>query len=172
MVIIVGTTAIIGFSVYLRRKTKALESKNQRQFAGNEPPPRSLFEPDEAEIRASERAEAEINAAKTADEARLLSEEKIEDAREFQKLWAENPNRSNTVELFRRAAESGNAGIFSESAERIMDFWRKGKIENLTATDLADLLDSHLLTLPQQERFSGAIFWIKREIENLRGKSE
>jgi hypothetical protein len=33
-------------------------------------------------------------------------------------------------------------------------------------------LDSHLRILPQQERLSGAIFWLKQEIENLRRKSE
>ncbi len=171
MVIVVGATAVLGFSFYLRRKTKSLKSKNQRQFA-DAPPFRSLFEPDETEIRALEQEESAETAAKSAEEKRLSAEGKVEDVRDFQKIWANEPDKLNTVNLLRLAAHSGNAEIFSETAERITEFWRENKIANLTAKDLADLLDSHLRILPQQERISGAIFWIKREIISLRGNSE
>lgn len=50
-IIAVGLVSILGFSFYLKRKTKLIGSENQKQFA--EPPLyRSLFEPNDAERRA------------------------------------------------------------------------------------------------------------------------
>jgi len=66
------------------------------------------------------------------------------------------------------ASESENAKIFSEISENVIKLWRENRIENLEARDLADLLDSHFRTLPQQERTSGELFWLREEIENLR----
>lgn len=53
-----GIFGILGFSLYLKRKTKSISSENQKQF---EKPivPRSLFEPTDAEIRAFE-AEGQV----------------------------------------------------------------------------------------------------------------
>lgn len=49
MIIVVGAAAVLGFSFYLKRRTKRLKGENQKQFA--EPPPyRSLFEPTEKEL--------------------------------------------------------------------------------------------------------------------------
>ncbi len=171
MVIIVGVTAVAGFSLYLRRRAKSLKSENQKQFAAA-PPYRSLFEPNEEEVRVFERKEkAKIEADRLAAESQVLFE-KSKQISEFEQIWRAAPNTSNTVELLRLAAASENAKVFSQTAENVLQIWRENKIENLTSTDLADLLDSHLRILPQQERFSGAAFWIRQEINCLRGKSE
>ncbi|MGI8787047.1 MAG: hypothetical protein ACR2HG_04705 [Pyrinomonadaceae bacterium] len=171
MIIAVSISAIVGFSVYLRRKTKSLKSENQKQFA-DVPPYRSLFEPDDEEIRASEReAQMRVEAERKEAERKVLFE-KSEKVREFEKIWRGEPTKQNTIELLRLAAISESAEVFSQTAENVIQVWRENKIENLTSTDLADLLDSHFRTLPQQERISGALFWIKQEIERLRGNSE
>lgn len=171
MVIAVGVTAVVGFSLYLKRKNKSLDTNNPRQF-GEPPPYRSLFAPDEADVRASEReAQMKVEAEqKEAENAAAF--EKSEKSRAFEKIWRENPTKQNTVELLRLAALSESAEVFSQTAENVIQLSHQAQAGGLSKADLADLLDSHLRILPQQERFSGAIFWLKQEIENLRRKSE
>lgn len=172
MVIAVGVSAIVGFSLYLKRRTGRLESNNPKQFTDEPPPYRSLFAPTDEEIQTQERAESAARKAKSAEAERQTAAKKIKAVREFRKVWTDEPNRENSLELFRLAAESENAEIFSETAEAVIEFRRESKAANLTANDLADLLDSHLRILPRQERLSGAVFWVRREIENLRRESE
>ena len=162
---------IFGFSVFLKSRRKSLETNNSKQF-DDAPPYRSLFEPDEAEIRAIEAKNNAKRQAKEREEARHLASEKIEKVEDYQKIWRVSPDKNKTVELLRLASESENADTFSETAENVIEIWRENRIENLTAEDLADLLDSHLRTLPQQERTAGALFWLKQEIAELRRKSE
>ncbi len=171
MVIVVGTAAVIGFSVYLKRRTKSLKHKNQQQFS-ELPPHQSLFAPTDEEIRALEREEIAANRAKESEESRRSAAEKIEKVEVCRVNWRTSPDTRKTVELLRLASEAENAGVFSDVADDITKVWRENKIENLTADNLADLLDSHLKTLPQQERTSGAIFVLKQEITKLRESSE
>lgn len=171
MVIAIGASAVLGFSFYLGRKTKRLKKQNQPLFT--EPPRyRPLFAPTIEEIRASEREEEARRAAKVKDELRQQKARKIEEADDFQKVWRNQTSRGNTIEFLRLAAASENAEVFSNSARDVLNFWNDKKIENLSAQDLADLLDSHLRTLPQQERASGILFWLKQEIQSLRRKTE
>lgn len=171
MMIAVGVSAVVGFSIYLKRRNKTLESDNRKQFADT-PPYRSLFEPDDEEARALER-EAQVQAEAEREEAeRRISFEKSEKAREFEKIWRIDPTRQNTIEILRLAAESRSAEIFSQTAESVIQVLQHEQAGGLSKKDLADLLDSHLRILPQQERFSGATFWLKQEIERLRRESE
>jgi hypothetical protein len=171
IVIALGAAAVVGFSIYLKRKDKSLDTTNQKQF--DEPPPyKSLFAPDDAEIRALEReARMKVEAERKEAEEKAAFE-KSEKVREFEQVWRGEPTRQNTIELLRVAAESGTAEIFSQTAENVIQLTLHEQAGGLSKEDLADLLDSHLRILPQQERLSGAIFWLKQEIENLRRKSE
>ena len=110
--------------------------------------------------------------AKEREEARRLAEEKQEKVYEMEKNWRVSPDKKATAGILFAASELGHAKIYGEIAESVIKIWREDKIENLSARDLADLLDSHFRILPQQERTSGAIFWLREEIENLRLKSE
>jgi len=169
-VITVGLLSVLGFAFYLKRRNKSLETTNQKQF--DEPPQyRSLFEPTDEEIRALER-EKQINldAERKEIEDKVLFE-KAEKAREFEKIWRAEPTKQNTIELLRFSAMSESAETFSQTAENVIQVWRHEQTGDLSKKDLADLLDSHLRILPQQERLSGTLFWIKREIEILRRKS-
>lgn len=174
MVIAVGISAVAGFSIYLkirRRKSLAAVAANQKQF-DNAPPYRSLFEPDDAEIRALEREAQVKSEVERREAANIIAFEKAEAVSEFEKVWRECPTKQNTVELLRLAAASESANIFSQTAESVIQVCLNEHTGGLSRADLADLLDSHLRILPQQERFSGAIFWLKQEIENLRRTSE
>ena len=174
VIIAVSVAAVAGVSIYRTRRRQSLlaAAANQKQF--NEPPEgyRSLFAPSDEEIRALEREEQVETAARRQESERQIAFEKAETVREFEKIWRNEPNRSNTIELLRLAAISESAEIFSQTAESVIQVTHHEPTGRLSKKDLADLLDSHLRILPQQERLSGAIFWVKREIKNLRGKSE
>lgn len=171
MVIAIGVFAVIGFSVYLKRRAKSLKSENQKQF--REPPVfRSLFELTNEEILAFEReekVEAEVNRR---EEVRRVLAEKAEKARGFQKVWQNLPDRKNTAEMLRLAAESESGKVFSEAAENVIKVFRDGRIEDLAFEDLIRLLESHFWLLPKKERTSGVSFWLKQEIAGLRQSSE
>jgi hypothetical protein len=171
IVIVGGISAIVAFSIYLKRRNKSLDTTNQNQF--DEPPSyRSLFAPTDEEIHALEREEKLKTEARENEAERRTLLEKSEKAREFEKIWRGEPTKQNTIEFLRLAAASESAEIFSQAAENVIQVCRHEQAGGLSKKDLADLLDSHLRILPQQERFSGAIFWLKQEIENLRRKSE
>ena len=110
--------------------------------------------------------------AKKADAERRILARKIEKVSEFEKNWRVLPDRKKTIELLFLASQSENAKTFSEISENVIKLWRENRIKNLSASDLADLLDSHFRTLPQQERTSGIGFWLKEEVKNLRSESE
>ena len=170
MVIVVGIAAVAGFSIYLKRRDKSLDTNNQKQF--DEPPQgyRSLFAPTDEEIRASGReTQMKIEAERKETES-VIAFDKVKAVREFEKVWRNEPTTQNTIEFLRLASQSESAEIFSQTAESVIQVTHHEQAGRLSKTDLADLLDSHLRILPQQERFSGAIFWLKQEIENLRGK--
>ena len=129
------------------------------------------------DIRALEREEQTKNDEEQKEAERKEVESKIvfenaEKVREFEKIWRGEPTKQKTIEFLRLAAMSESAEIFSQTAGNVIQVLLNEQAGGLSKKDLADLLDSHLRILPQQERLSGAIFWIKREIERLRRRSE
>ena len=153
-----------------RRKAHLIEQNNNKQLHAENFRP--LFAPTDEDIRAFERAEKEKLFAKERENERRLFAEKIESVHELEKVWRISPDKKSTVKLLVMAAETEDVKTFSETAENVIQLLREGRIEGLKSNDLADLLDSHFRTLPQQERTSGVGFWLKEEIENLRSKSE
>lgn len=168
-VITVGLSAVLGFSFLNLRRNKSLHTKNPDQI---EPSYKSLFAPNNAEIRALEREEKAKAEVEKAEAANKVLYEKAERLSESKKIWLENPNKKNTIELLFLAAQTESAKTFSETAKSVIQVWQTGKLKGLTANDLAQLTESHLWLLPQQERISGAVFWLKQEIADLRWKSE
>lgn len=166
MVLVAGVCFAFSF-FYSRRTDNLLDTENHKEI--NELPPyRSLFEPSEEELRALEREEKlKLEAKKEAD-ARQVLEEKTQKVKAFRQIWQNETNKRNTVEILRLASLSESAETFSESAEDVVNAWRNKKLTGLNAEDLADLLDSHLRILTQQERTSGKLFWLKQEIMSLR----
>ena len=153
-----------------RRDSNLLEQNPTKNLSAENFRP--LFQPTEEEMRAFELQEKAQAEAKKAEEARRILALRVEKLSEFEKAWSISPDRKKTIELLFLAAKSENAKTFSKISENVIKHWRENRIVNLRAQDLAELLDSHFRTLPQQERTSGTIFWLKEEIENLRTKSE
>ena len=165
--ILVVLSAIAALAIFAkRRNSNLLEQNPPKNFEAENFRP--LFQPTEEDIRAFEREENAQMEAKKAEEARRILIEKAEKWSELEKMWRVSPDRKTTIELLFLASQSENAKTFSKCAENVIKIWRENRIENLTALDLADLLDSHFRTLPQQERTSGALFWLREEIESLR----
>lgn len=170
LTILVVVSTVVSITVLLRnRQTHSLED-NPKEF--ELPPYRPLFAPDEEEMRAFEREEKARQAAEIRENERRLAEEKIETVKKFQCEWQAAPDRRKTIELLHLAAQSENGQVFADIAAEIIRFSKEDRVKNLSKKDLADLLDSHLRTLPQQERTSGALFRLKEEIAELRRKSE
>lgn len=169
ILVVLSAVAVLAISVK-RRNSNLLEQNPPKNLSAETFRP--LFQPTEEEMRAFERKKNLQIEAKERENARWILEEKTERVWELEKIWRVLPNRKKTIELLFLASQSESAKTFSEISEDIIQFWRENRIESLKARDLADLLDSHFRTLPQQERTSGAIFWLKEEIENLRSQSE
>lgn len=166
--ILVVLSAVIAISVLLKTQTnrKTLSSDNPKEI---EPPQfRSLFAPNEEEIRALEREEKTLIAAQKDEEAKRVSAEKLEKVRKFQEIWILSPDKKNTIELIYLAAGSESGKIFSEIAESVVKLWQAKKIEDFSGDDLAQILESHFWLLPNEERTSGVSFWLKQEIAGLR----
>lgn len=116
MVIAVGISAGVGFSIFLKRRTavKSLESNDQKQFAETSSPPyRSLFAPTDEEMYALRAEEA----------ARLAAAE------------TEVLRRSLRMQIERRefgALENASAGLYDETLDAIIAL-------NLSEAEIADL---------------------------------
>ncbi len=169
ILVVLSAVAVLAISAK-RRNFLPLEKNPPKTISAEHFRP--LFEPTEDEMRAFEREESARRKTQAADEARRILADKTRKTTDFEKVWRVSPDRKRTIELLFLASQSQSAKTFSEISENVIKLWRENRIENLTARDLADLLDSHFRTLPQQERTSGVGFWLKEEIEKLRLRSE
>lgn len=169
--ILVVLSAVALYAAFGRRRnSNLLEENPPKNFVAENYRP--LFEPTDHEIRAFAREENARAEAKLAEEARRILAKKAEKLSELQNDWSESPDKEKTIELIFQAAATENAKIFRDISAQVLKSWRENRIANLSARDLADLLDSHFRILPQQERTSGAMFWLREEIEKLRSRSE
>ena len=132
---------------------------------------RGLFQPTEKELRALEKAEKEAESAKTEEAKQLELQEKISKVEEFKSVWRDSPTKRNTIEILYLASESGVEKVYVDTATLVLDVWNSVKIENLSTSDLAQLLESHYWLIPTKNRTSGVSFGLNQEIASLRGKS-
>jgi len=169
--ILVVLSAVITISVWLKvqKNRNSLISEHFREI---EPPVgRGLFEPSEEELRSLELEEKAKTEAQKAEEARRIIAGKAEKLRQFSEFWKTSPNKRTTVELLSLAAQTESGKLFSETAENVVQQWQEKGIEDLSAEQLAQILDSHFWLLPHEERTPGVSFWLKQEIASLRRSS-
>jgi hypothetical protein len=171
LTILVILSAVAVLAIFVKRLNSNLIEQNPPKTLSAETF-RPLFQPTDEEIRAFERDEETKIEAKKAEEKRRVLAEKSEELTKFENAWRISPDRTTTASLLFMASQSESSKTFSEISENVIKVWQEQGIRNLSARDLAELLDSHFRTLPQQERTSGAIFCLKAEIENLLSQSE
>lgn len=127
---------------------------------------RPLFLPDEKEMR-SDAADGDAIEAEPVNETR---EKKLAMLEELRQTWRENPTKRDAVEMLITAVETESASVFSSVVSEVIREWRKEQFNGLSATDLADLIESDLWLLPTEERMSGNGFLVKQEIAKLRSQ--
>ncbi|CAN5536339.1 hypothetical protein BH10ACI1_BH10ACI1_14910 [soil metagenome] len=171
LTILVVLSAVVSIAVLLKvqQNRRTLSTNNPKKL---EPPIyRSLFEPSEAEIRAFEVEEKAKETAKKSEELSQILAGKSKKVCEFQKIWRTLPNKKNTIGFIQIASQSENGEIYSAVAGEILEYWKDAKIVDLTAHELAKMLDSHFWLLSNEQRTSGVKYWLNHEIAGLRRSS-
>ena len=82
--------------------------------------------------------------------------------------WIASPTRPKTIVLLSDAAKSENEHIYIKACKEVLRIWRTGSVSDLSANDLAQLMESHYWLIPAENRTPGASFLIKEEIAGLR----
>ena len=86
-------------------------------------------------------------------------------------VWRQSPARGTTAKLLHVAALTGEAAIYREAVEAILQLRREGRVAFLTVDELCALVESESRLLPAHERSSGAGFVLKQTIARLRRES-
>jgi len=154
-------------TLYLRRTKRSSEMLERQAIAGAENF-RSLFEPSKEELRAEQNEKERL----------LMLEKQAEADRQMQSVddkaqhdlvnWMASPDRSKTILLLSGAAKSENENIYITACKEVLRIWRTGSVGDLSANDLAQLMESHYWLIPAEKRTPGASFLIKEEIAGLR----
>ena len=131
---------------------------------------RPLFAPDEDDLRAFADERKQLRAKAEQAERELFAAEKLEKAVAFQAVWQNLPDKQNTIEFVRLAAATGDGRVFQAAAREIIRRENSGEIRELSAEQIAQLLESHFWLLPAQQRTSGEKFWLNQTIAGLRRK--
>jgi hypothetical protein len=83
-------------------------------------------------------------------------------------VWRDGRSPRDAAELLERAAMIGEAELFAEVAEEILKNPSEQGTNELSRANAAALVESHMRLLPQEDRSSGALFWVKEEVARLR----
>lgn len=160
--------ASISLAVLLKKifSPKLLEENQPRPIAPQYFRP--LFAPTDEDLREFEAKEKAELTAKQSEEIERIAKETLVNFEKFRQTWRESPNKATTIELLYRASQTDSGEAYLETARIVLQIWRTGEISDLTADDLAHLLDSHFWLLPMHERTPGVSFRIQQEIAGLR----
>src|SRR5204862_351031 len=86
--------------------------------------------------------------------------------------WQRSPDKQGTAKALHFAALSDNADLYGQTVELALELWRKGKLANVSATELRALFDGEFWILSARTRSSGAGFVLKRTLANARREFE
>jgi hypothetical protein len=88
------------------------------------------------------------------------------------KSWRNSPDRSSTATALHLAALADDAALYQSTVETALDFWRRGSLPTVSATELRALFDGEFWVLSAQTRSSGTGFVLKRTLANARRELE
>jgi hypothetical protein len=89
-------------------------------------------------------------------------------AEAFIGIWKAAPARSLTAEMLHVAALSDDADVYQRAMEEAVRYWRDGRIAELGADELRQLIESEYWILTQRVRSSGAGFVLKQSLASCR----
>lgn len=165
--VLAGIAAAILLVRYMNRQTLRISETNR--FHNIEPENlRPLFAPTDDDLRAGEREQAEQEAAERRGAEEAAREEQEAQLMRLLSAWRSAPTRQDAIDLLERSVATGEADVFAEVAEEILKVSNEQGAGAWAPDELAALIDSHIRLLPQAERSSGALFWLKEETARLR----
>lgn len=89
-------------------------------------------------------------------------------AEAFTKIWTHAPNRRTTSEMLHLAAMAGDAAFYQQEIELVLQYWRDGRLQDITSEELIALIESEFWLIPSNERDTGSGFLLKRELAKIR----
>lgn len=151
-------------------KRRNVQFPKNLQSTFSEPPigARPLFEPTKLELKAESDAEAARLIAGREYHANAERRSRVDAALE---RWRTEHSKAAAADLLRVAVNDGMSGDLVRAANEITIVFRENGISGLTSSDLAALLDSHMRLLSDTERSSGAMFWLRQEVAELRARN-
>jgi hypothetical protein len=163
LIILCLIAAASAATLYLRRTKLSSEMLGRQTLSGAENF-RPLFEPSKTELQEKERLLMLEKQAEADRQKQLINSEYERELAD----WIASPNRSQTILLLSNAAKSENEHIYVKACKEVLRIWRAGSVDDLSANDLAQLMESHYWLIPAEKRTPGASFLIKEEIAGLR----
>src|SRR5690349_9871113 len=140
------------------------------------PPVTSLFANNESALltEAPEQllAEQPLSAEQPAIQENDEREAKRAAAREFIERWKESTDRPSTAKMLHLAADTDDAETYNNAAELALNAWQEGKLPDLSAAELHNLLNSEYWLLSSRTRSSGAGFILKRTLSRAKRELE
>ncbi len=82
--------------------------------------------------------------------------------------YKRSPDRSSTVKTLHIAALSNDAAVYQSAAEVALEFWRSGRLPDVSAAELISILEGEFWVLSSSSRTSGAGFLLKRSLKRAR----
>ena len=159
--------AAVAASLYLRRTKHSSEMLERPAIAGAENF-RPLFEPSKEELLAEQTENERLVMLEKQAEADRQKQSVVDKSEHELSAWIASPDRSKTIMLLSGAAKSENENIYITACKEVLRIWRTGSVGDLSANDLAQLMESHYWLIPAEKRTPGASFLIKEEIAGLR----
>jgi hypothetical protein len=86
--------------------------------------------------------------------------------------WQKSPDRSSTSKALHFAALSDDAEVYRGAVEQALQFWREGKLSDVSTLELRALFDGEFWILSSRTRSSGAGFVLKRTLDSARRELE
>ena len=160
--------AVVLLAVFVKRQVANSLTDQSPVRELPEPQYRPLFEPTEEELQEDERIEAARVTELDEENARRERANKLAKFDELRQDWASSANKANTVELLYQASQTASGEIYFDTCESVLKAWRAGNVSDMSAGDLAQMLESHFWLLPDNERTPGVSFRLKEEIAGLR----
>jgi len=86
--------------------------------------------------------------------------------------WKRSPDRSSTSKTLHIVALANDASLYGNAVEAALQFWREGRLSDVTAQELQVLFDGEFWLLSSKERGSGSGFLLKRTLSSARRELE
>ena len=86
--------------------------------------------------------------------------------------WKESLDRNTTAKLLHIAALSDDAQTYGQAVEVVLDTWREGKLQDISAAELHSLFNGEFWVLSANARSSGAGFVLKQTLSTAKRELE